>query len=292
MWFYTVRNPMSSSNYTLIDYQEAASYIRGRTSHQPTIGVVLGSGLSPLAEAVEAADTLPYAEIPHFPVSTVAGHAGQLVIGKLAGVDVCAMQGRFHFYEGYTPQQVTFPIRVMYLLGIKTLILTNAAGGIHPDFHAGDLMVIEDHINFLGMTGANPLYGPNLETFGVRFPSMSNVYSAYLRRLAHEVAVQQGEVLRRGVYGSLAGPTFETPAEVRFLRLIGVDAVGMSTAPEATVASHAGMQVLGISTITNVAIDVLDTEAETSHEEVLETGKSVVPRLTQLLLGILEKLAE
>ena len=178
----------------------------------------------------------------------------------------------------------------MTLLGIETLILTNAAGGINPAFRAGDLMVIDDHINFMGLAGYSPLGGPNLDAFGLRFPSMTDVYAVRLRQLADQVAARQGETLQHGVYAALSGPTFETPAEVRFLRAIGVDAVGMSTAPEAAVARHAGMQVLGISTITNVAIDVLDSHAQTSHEEVLETGKAVVPRLTRLLMGILEGL--
>jgi purine-nucleoside phosphorylase len=197
------------------------------------------------------------------------------------------MQGRFHFYEGYTQQQITFPVRVMQQLGIDTLILTNAAGGINPSFRAGDLMIIDDHINFMGLVGNSPLHGPNLNDFGLRFPSMTDVYSPVLRRLAHDVATRQGENLQHGVYAALSGPAFETPAEVRFMRLIGADAVGMSTAPEATVARHAGMRVLGISTITNVAIDVLDSQAQTSHEEVMETGRLVVPRLTRLLLGVL-----
>lgn len=275
------------TSFPLAAYQEAATFIRSRTAHQPKIGLVLGSGLSPLAEAVERADVLPYGEIPHFPVSTVEGHAGRLVIGELAGVDVCVMQGRFHFYEGYTQQQITFPVRVMQRLGIDTLILTNAAGGINPSFRAGDLMIIDDHINFMGLVGNSPLHGPNLNEFGLRFPSMTDVYTPVLRRLAHDVATRQGEKLQHGVYAALSGPAFETPAEVRFMRLIGADAVGMSTAPEATVARHAGMRVLGISTITNVAIDVLDSQAQTSHEEVMETGRLVVPRLTRLLLGVL-----
>jgi purine-nucleoside phosphorylase len=281
---------MTSPSYTLQTYQEAADFVQKQSAHRPKVGLILGSGLSPLADAIDEADRIPYGHIPHFPISTVEGHAGQLVLGRLAGVDVCAMQGRFHFYEGYTPQQTTFPVRVMKLLGIETLILTNAAGGINPAFRAGDLMVIDDHINFMGLTGYNPLGGPNLDAFGLRFPSMTDVYAVRLRQLADQVAARQGETLQHGVYAALSGPTFETPAEVRFLRAIGVDAVGMSTAPEAAVARHAGMQVLGISTITNVAIDVLDSDAQTSHEEVLETGKAVVPRLTRLLMGILEGL--
>jgi purine-nucleoside phosphorylase len=281
---------MTSPSYTLQTYQESADFVQKQSAHRPKVGLILGSGLSPLADAIDEADRIPYGHIPHFPISTVEGHAGQLVLGRLAGVDVCAMQGRFHFYEGYTPQQTTFPVRVMKLLGIETLILTNAAGGINPAFRAGDLMVIDDHINFMGLTGYNPLGGPNLDAFGLRFPSMTDVYAVRLRQLADQVAARQGETLQHGVYAALSGPTFETPAEVRFLRAIGVDAVGMSTAPEAAVARHAGMQVLGISTITNVAIDVLDSDAQTSHEEVLETGKAVVPRLTSLLMGILEGL--
>ncbi|MBI1298263.1 purine-nucleoside phosphorylase [bacterium] len=275
------------TSFPLAAYQEAATFIRSRTAHHPKIGLVLGSGLSPLAEAVENAHVLAYGEIPHFPVSTVEGHAGRLVIGQLAGVDVCVMQGRFHFYEGYTQQQITLPVRVMQRLGIDTLILTNAAGGINPSFRAGDLMIIDDHINFMGLVGNSPLHGPNLNDFGLRFPSMTDVYSPVLRRLADDVATRQEETLKHGVYAALSGPAFETPAEVRFMRLIGADAVGMSTAPEATVARHAGMRVLGISTITNVAIDVLDSQAQTSHEEVIETGRLVVPRLTRLLLGLL-----
>jgi purine-nucleoside phosphorylase len=278
--------------HTLEDYQAAADHIRTRIHHQPQVGLVLGSGLSPLAGSIDSADFLAYDQIPHFPVSTVVGHAGRLVIGEMAGVPVCAMQGRFHFYEGYSQEQVTFPIRVMRLLGIHTLILTNAAGGINPSFQVGNLMVIDDHINFMGLAGFNPLYGPNIDAFGPRFPSMTDVYSPTLRALAHRVAAHQGESLQHGVYAALSGPTFETPAEVRLLRTLGIDAVGMSTAPEATVARHAGMRVLGISTITNAAVDILDSDAETSHDEVLETGKAVVPRLTRLIMGILAEIAQ
>ncbi len=279
-----------TNHFTLETYQEAANYITAHTHHRPQVGLILGSGLSGLAEAVADADRLPYGEIPHFPVSTVEGHAGQLVIGRLAGCTVCVMQGRFHFYEGYTLQQTTFPIRVMKLLGIETLLLTNAAGGVNADFRAGDLMLIEDHINLMGMVGFNPLHGPNLAAFGPRFPSMTNVYSARLRALADRVAEANGEQLQHGVYGALSGPTFETPAEIRFLRSLGIDSVGMSTAPEAAVARHADMEVLGISTITNVGVDTLDSAQVTDHEEVLQTGQAVVPRLTRLLIGILEAL--
>ena len=284
-----MENPMQPE-FTLADYDEAAAFIRSRTSQQPTVGLVLGSGLGPLAEQISGAETIAYADIPHFPVSTVQGHAGQLVIGQLAGVTVCAMQGRFHFYEGYSAQQITLPVRVMQRLGIKTLILTNAAGGVNPDFQVGDIMVMEDHINLTGMAGFNPLRGPNLEEFGPRFPPVNRVYTKQLRDLTQAVAAEQGMTLRKGVYFWLSGPNFETPAEIRMLRLIGADAVGMSTVPEAVVAHHAGMEVLALSTITNACIDQMDSNSEPTHEEVVAAGKVIVPRLTQLLLGVLARI--
>jgi purine-nucleoside phosphorylase len=212
------------------------------------------------------------------------------VIGRLAGANVCAMQGRIHLYEGYSLQQVTLPIRVMQRMGIETLIVTNAAGGLNPDFRVGDLMIIEDHINLLGMTGANPLIGPNLEAFGPRFPAANRIYTQSLRDLAHRVAQERGIALRQGVYIVLSGPNFETAAEIRMLRSWGADAVGMSTVPETLVARHAGMQVLGISTITNVAIDDPAATAEPSHEEVTEAGQIIVPRLIELLTAVLGEL--
>ena len=277
--------------FTLSQVDAIAAFIRSRTRHAPTIGLILGSGLSGLAEQIAGADVIPYAEIPDFPVSTVAGHAGRLVIGELAGVTVCAMQGRFHFYEGYTMQQVTLPVRVMRRLGVTTVIITNAAGGINPTFATGDIMVIEDHINLVGMAGANPLIGPNLDEFGPRFPAVNRVYSRRLRQLADEVAHAVDVNLRRGVYIQLSGPNFETAAEVRMMRAWGADAVGMSTVAEAVVAHHAGMEVLGLSTITNVTIDQVDADSEPSHEEVMDAGKIIVPRLTRLLLGVLARLA-
>lgn len=272
-------------------YDEAATFIRGRTRHRPQVGLILGSGLNALAEQIADADVIPYAEIPHFPVSTVAGHAGRLVIGALAGATVCAMQGRFHFYEGYAMQQVTLPVRVMKQLGISALIVTNAAGGLNHSFVTGDIMLIEDHINLIGMAGANPLRGPNLDEFGPRFPAANRVYTPRLRELADAVATQVGVPVRRGVYLQLAGPNFESPAEVRMLQRLGADAVGMSTAAEAMVAHHAGMEVLGFSTITNVAIDQLQATGQPSHQEVVEAGKVIVPRLTALLLGVLAQMA-
>lgn len=278
------------TQFSLNDYDEAAAYIQARIPQSPTVGLILGSGLSPLADAIADAVRIPYGQIPHFPVSTVEGHAGQLVIGQLAGAQVCAMQGRFHFYEGYTPQQITFPVRVMQRLGVGNLIVTNAAGGLNPAFRAGDMMLIEDHLNFVGMAGNNPLYGPNVDAFGLRFPSMTKAYSPRLCTLLLAAADELDIPVQRGVYAMVAGPSFETPAEVRFLRNAGADAVGMSTAPEVIVAHHAGMEVLGISSITNMAVDVADSDADTSHTEVLETGALIVPRLTRLLMGVIERM--
>lgn len=269
---------------------QAAAFVRSQTRQQPQVGLVLGSGLSGLADAVSGAERIAFSRIPHFPVSTVEGHEGALVIGQLQGQDVLVMQGRVHFYEGYSMQQVTLPIRLMQRLGVHTLILTNAAGGINPTFRAGDLMLITDHINLIGMAGQNPLRGPNDPTFGPRFPSMTRVYDAQLRSLTLATAARLQIPLRQGVYMCLAGPSFETPADIRFLRAIGADAVGMSTVPEAVVARHAELRVLGISTISNMAIDSIDSEAETTHQEVLETGKLVVPRLTALLQALLANL--
>lgn len=277
--------------YTAADYDEAARFVLSQVSVQPRVGLVLGSGLSELANRIEDAHSIAYSMIPHCPVSTVPGHAGRLVLGRLAGVDVCVMQGRFHFYEGYSQQAITLPVRVMRRMGVEVLILTNAAGGLNPDFRAGDLMLIEDHVNFPGMAGHNPLRGPNLDEFGPRFPAANHIYTRRLRRIAERVAMAKAIPLQHGVYVMVAGPNFETPAEVRFLRQIG-DAVGMSTVPEALVASHAGMEVLAISTITNVAIDAVDAEGAPSHEEVTETGHLIVPRLTQLLTGILEEISQ
>jgi len=271
--------------------EEAAASIRARSTLHPTVGLVLGSGLNPLAEEVAQADVIPYEEIPYFPITTVEGHVGRLILGRLAGMAVLVMQGRAHYYEGYSMLQVTFPVRVMRALGVHTLILTNAAGGINPEFRAGDLMLITDHINLIGMAGLNPLRGPNDPELGPRFLDMSKAYDLGLRRLALRVAAELGIPLHQGVYICLAGPTFETPADIRFLRLIGADAVGMSTIPEVIVARHGGMRVLGISGISNVALAEPDAVGETSHEEVLEAGRQLMPRLMALLRGILTELA-
>jgi purine-nucleoside phosphorylase len=272
------------------EFDEAANFIRSRTHHAPQIGLILGSGLSPLAEEVEGADIIPYNEIPQFPVSTIEGHAGRLVIGQLAGQTVMVMQGRTHYYEGYSMQRITLPVRVMQILGIHILFVTNAAGGINPGFRPGDLMLITDHINLIGMAGLNPLRGPNLDEFGPRFPDMSRVYDPTLQDVARRVAASLGFALREGVYVCLAGPSFETPADIHFLRAVGADAVGMSTVPEVTVARHGGTRVLGVSGISNVAITDPGERRQTTHEEVLEAGKAIVPKLIGLLKGVLREL--
>ncbi len=273
--------------YSRAQAQEAAETVRSRTAHKPRIGLILGSGLNPLADEVEDADRIPYAEIPHFAAPTVPGHAGRLVIGRLGGQEALIMQGRSHPYEGLPLQQVTFPIRVMHELGVHTLIVTNAAGGINTSFKAGDLMLIVDHLGLAAMTGLNPLMGPNEEAWGPRFVDMVRPYDPGLRRLALKTAGELGIPLRQGVYAGLSGPAFETPAEVRFRRLAGADATGMSTVNEVIVARHMGMRVLGISGIANVAIDDPDSEAQVAHEEVLAAGRAIVPKLIALLRGVL-----
>ena len=273
--------------YTSEDYQRAADSIRERLSVQPRIGMVLGSGLGKLADSLAERTVIPYAQIPGWPAATVHGHQGNLVIGGLEGQVVAAMQGRAHYYEGYSMQQVTFPIRVMKALGLHTVILTNAAGGINKSYQVGDLMLLEDHINLPGMVGANPLMGPNDEALGLRFVGLAQAYDRRLRMRALQVAAQQAIPLHSGVYCSLSGPAFETPAEIRLLRGWGADAVGMSTTHEVLVARHASLRVLAFSGITNCAIDQVDSELETNHEEVLEAGEIIVPRLTALLKGVL-----
>ncbi|WP_144526743.1 purine-nucleoside phosphorylase [Peribacillus simplex] len=250
--------------------ETAASFIKSKIEGSPEIGLILGSGLGVLADEIENPITIPYHEIPEFPVSTVEGHAGQLVIGHLSGKKVVAMQGRFHFYEGYTMEKVTFPVRVMKLLGVEQLIVTNAAGSVNESYEPGDLMLITDHINLMG---ANPLIGPNEERFGPRFPDMSEAYNKDLRTQAKKIAASLGLDIKEGVYIGNTGPTYETPAEVKMARILGGDAVGMSTVPEVIVARHSGMKVLGISCLTNMAAGILDQPL--SHEEVIETTEKV-----------------
>ncbi len=279
------------TEFSIADFDNAASFIRQKTTYNPEIAMILGSGLGDLADAVSNADSIPYGAIPDWPQSTVMGHSGRIVIGELEGQAVLVMRGRAHFYEGYGMGRVIFPIRVMQRLGIKTLIVTNAAGGLDPAYRPGDLMLIKDHINLPGLTGTNPLIGPNNDQLGTRFPSMTNAYDRELRRLVRSVAQESGIQLYEGVYAYLSGPTFETPAEIRMLRTLGAHAVGMSTVPETVVANHAGIRVIGISGITNSAIDDPDSEESPNHLEVLEAGKTLVPRLTTLIRGILRRLA-
>jgi purine-nucleoside phosphorylase len=273
--------------------EEASNFLRSATRYRPQVMVITGSGLAGLAEQVELPTRIGYAEIPHFAVSTVEGHPGELVLGRLAGREVAILRGRVHFYEGYSMQQVTFPVRALHALGVCTLIVTNAAGGLNPQFQTGDIMVITDHINLIGMAGFSPLRGPNDPQLGPRFPIMAGAYDRALRQLAHQVAAGLGFTLRDGVYVMLAGPTFETPADLRFLRLIGADAVGMSTVPEVIVARHAGMRVLGLSHISNVAhMDEAAALPETAeiHHEVLASGEAAVPRLAALIEGVISRM--
>ena len=269
---------------------EATTAVQARTALKPDVALILGSGLGDLANEIRDGIGIPYAEIPHFVRSTVPGHAGRLLIGKLEDVPVVVMQGRFHFYEGYPLDLLTLPVRVMRLLGAHTLVVTNAAGGVNPAYRPGDFMLIRDHINLPGLSGANPLLGPNDERFGERFPALARAYDAELRALARSVAAQWAEItLHEGVYAMVGGPSFETGAELKFLRAVGADAVGMSTAPEVVVARHMGMRVLGLSLITNTA-----TGAETevvNHAEVLAAADTARPKFAVLVRGILRGMA-
>ena len=274
--------------FTLADFDEAAEVIRHHIRHRPRVGLVLGSGLGRLAERVREVDLLPYGAIPHFPQPAVKGHAGRLVVGLLGGQEVLVMQGRAHYYEGHSLQQVTLPIRVMQRLGIGMFIVTNAAGGLNPDFKPGDIMLISDQLNLGAMAGLSPLRGPDEPELGLRFPSMRQAYDPRLRALAHRVASTQGLSLREGIYCMLAGPHFETPADIRFLRFVGVDAVGMSTGPEVLVARHGGMRVLGLSVISNLACaEAGPTKEVAGHVEVLRVVDRVCDCLGDLIEGIL-----
>lgn len=261
--------------------EEACRFIQEKTNHQPVIGMILGSGLGDLADDIEEAEVIEYSQIPHFPESTVQGHAGQLVIGRLSSQTVVVMRGRFHFYEGYSQQEVVFPVYVMKALGVRMLIATNACGGMNPSFRPGDLMLIQDHINF---TGSNPLIGPNDSQLGPRFPDMSQAYDRELAALCRRVADEQGIRLQQGVYAAISGPAYMTPAELIMLRELGGDAVGMSTAPEVVAANHAGLRVLGISCVTDMAIGE-ELEA-LSHEQVVEVANRIKPRFIRLVKGI------
>jgi purine-nucleoside phosphorylase len=264
---------------------DAVQFLEARTALRPRVAVVLGSGLGAFADELSDRTEIPYAEIPGWPCSTAIGHAGKLVFGKLGALDAVVMAGRVHLYEGYTPVQVTFGVRVLGPLGVRSIVFTNAAGGINLALERGGLVLISDHIN---LQGSNPLVGPNDDTLGTRFPDMSEAYSRTLRALAHEVGSEIGVRLAEGVYAAVLGPSYETPAEIRYLRTIGADLVGMSTVPEAIVANHMGMRALGISCVTNMAAGILPQKI--SHAEVLETGEMVRGTLVRFLRALLPRM--
>lgn len=264
---------------------EAASYIQSKSSIKPEVGLILGSGLGILAELIEDGVSIAYQDIPHFPVSTVEGHEGELLVGTIKGRPVVMMKGRFHMYEGYGPELTAFPVRVMKELGVTSLLVTNAAGGVNTSYEAGDLMLISDHLN---LTGKNPLIGPNDSALGVRFPDLSEAYSRRLRALAKDTAASQGFDVREGVYAGMLGPNYETPAEIVMLRTLGADAVGMSTVSEVIVARHAGIEVLGISCISNMAAGILDQPL--SHDEVMETTERVRESFLALVLAVIQQM--
>ncbi|WP_114571570.1 purine-nucleoside phosphorylase [Exiguobacterium flavidum] len=268
-----------------VNWNETRDFLEGKMQARPEIGLILGSGLGVLADEIENKVAIPYDEIPNFPTSTVEGHAGQLVFGTLEGKQVVAMQGRFHFYEGYSMEMVTFPVRVMKAIGVETVVVTNAAGACNESFEPGDLMLITDHINFFG---TNPLIGENVSEFGPRFPDMSKPYDPELVALAQATADELGIRVRQGVYFGNTGPTYETPAEVKMARLLGGDVVGMSTVPEVIVARHSDMRVLGISCVSNMAAGILDQPL--NHEEVIETTERVKGHFLSLVRGTLKKM--
>ena len=257
---------------------ETADYLKRQFAAQPKAGIILGTGLGGLVDEIDIRKSIDYKDIPHFPLSTVEGHSGRMILGTIGGVEIMAMQGRFHYYEGYTMQQVTFPARVMKRCGIDTLFVSNASGGLNPDFRVGDIMVITDHIN---MFGTNPLIGPNLKEFGPRFPDMSEVYSKRLIGRAFEIAASEGISLKSGCYVGTTGPTFETPSEYKMFRVLGGDAVGMSTVPEVIVAHHSGMEVFGISIITDSGVP--GEIVEVSHEEVQKVAAAAEPLMTRVI---------
>ncbi len=265
--------------------KETVDFLKPRLKSQPKIGIILGTGLGNLSEQITDSTSIPYQEIPNFPVSTVEGHSGCLIVGKLGGVDILAMKGRFHYYEGYDMKQVTFPIRVMKLLGIETLFVSNASGGVNPNQEIGDLMVINDHLNLFP---EHPLHGKNIDELGPRFPDMHEAYDKELIRMAFEIAAENGIKLQQGVYAGTQGPTFETPAEYAYFRIIGADAVGMSTVPEVIVANHMGMRCFGISIITDLGVS--GKIVEVSHEEVQVMGNAAQPKMTLIMKEMVKRL--
>lgn len=276
------RNPIEKAR---TKREEALEYVRGKTDLRPNYLIILGTGLGHLADEIDIQVTIPYEDIPHFPSSTVESHSGRLFFGELAGKEVVAMQGRFHFYEGYSMQKIVFPVRVLKNNGADTLIVSNACGGMNPNYRRGDIMLINDHINFLG---DNPLIGPNDPELGPRFPDMSEPYTERLIELAENVALEKGIKMHQGVYVALSGPMLETKAEYRFLRMIGADVVGMSTVPEVIAAVHMGMDVLGVSAITDECFP--DALEPVVIEEILEAAGIAEPKMTQVITGVLERL--
>lgn len=265
--------------------KQTAAYLRTRISTQPKVGIILGTGLGNLATKITEAVEIPYAEIPNFPISTVEGHSGKLIVGKLGDNEVLAMQGRFHYYEGYDMKQVTFPVRVMHALGIQNLFVSNASGGVNPDFRVGDLMIITDHLNLFP---ENPLRGKNYNELGPRFPGMNEAYNKELITKAKQIAAENNIRVVEGVYAGNPGPSFETPAEYRYFRAIGADTVGMSTVPEVIVAAHSGMKVFGMSIITNIGINADSVEA--THEDVQKTGNDAQPFMTLIMTKLVDSL--
>lgn len=280
------------SKYTYESIQNMTSYLLKRTKHRPLVGVICGSGMGGLADMLEDKESFPYREIPGFPTSTVAGHKGRLVFGVLKGVVTVCMQGRFHVYEGYSLWKCAMPVRVMKLIGVKTLIVTNAAGGLNPNFHVGDIMIIKDHINFPGFAGDNPLRGRNDERWGPRFPAINNAYDRQLRNLTKEIAKDLGfsDFMQEGVYAMVGGPSYETVSELRALRTLGADAVGMSTAHEVIAAKHCGLRVFGLSLITNLAVMDYDVEKAANHSEVLETSARRKTDLEKLVTNLVAQI--
>lgn len=280
---------MAQKYYTLEDFNDVAQIILSKIEHRPKLGIIAGTGLGALASNIEHPVSFPYNELPNWPVSTVDGHAGRLMIGELEGRSTLVMQGRSHYYEGYSMAEVGFPVRVMQALGIDTLIITNASGGINPKFSAGDVMLISDHINLIGMGGLSPLRGPNIDEIGPRFPDMMNAYDSDLRQVTIELAASYDFDVHQGVYAGLAGPNLESPVEYRMLQTIGADAVGMSTVAEVIVARHGGIKVLGISGITNKAN--LDGTSYTTLAEVLAVGKVIAPKILKLISGLVPSIS-
>ncbi|XP_059806791.1 purine nucleoside phosphorylase-like isoform X2 [Hypanus sabinus] len=284
--------PGERSGYTYEEYKATADWLLSQTQHRPTVAIICGSGLGALADTLKDQVKFKYCDIPNFPTTSVAGHAGQLVFGTLNGKRCVCMQGRFHLYEGHAVWKTTFPIRVFRLIGVKTLIVTNASGGLNPDYKVGDIMLVKDHINMPGFAGVNPLVGPNDERFGERFPCMSDAYDKELRSLATEVSQNLGlsHTLREGVYCALGGPSYETIAECRMLKALGADAVGMSTTHEVITARHCKLRVLGLSLVTNKAVMDYESEERANHEEVLQSSKRSAQILEKLVTRIVARM--